>query len=252
MKKPNFLNLTFTNNSHTGAIGPCNTGETFQLDPNTSKGSCICKNGYIRYAHNQKCYRPYTQGPCNYGEILLNETTCIILPCERGQLYFPDENQCYRIGTKGPCPDGQLVTFDFETRPSIDGLSYNGLCSCEKSGLSDSNGACKSTASIVECEKNALLYENRCYRLYTQGPCAKGAWIVPKREGRDGEELWTESKRKQAICDCMPGYTKSVRIFNGRNVTECVSPTVLIADYLNRNYYEQMQSLNSDTRDRER
>lgn len=147
------------------------------------------------------------------------------------------------MGTKGPCPDGQLVTFDFETRPSVDGLSYNGLCSC--------GTECKVTAAI-ECERNALVYENRCYKLYTQGPCAKGAWIVPKRQGR--EELWTESKKKQGICDCMPGYTKSVRTYNNnKNVTECVSPTVLLADYLNRNYYyEQMQSLNFDARDRER
>lgn len=127
----------------------------------------------------------------------------------------------------------------------MDGLSYNGLCSCEKS---TSDSKCKPTTAI-ECEKNALVYENRCYKLYTQGPCAKGAWIVPKREGR--EELWTESKKKQGICDCMPGYTKSVRVYNGRNVTECISPTVLTADYLNRNYYE-MQSLTSDARDRER
>lgn len=146
------------------------------------------------------------------------------------------------MGTKGPCPDGQLVTFDFETRPSVDGLSYNGLCSC--------NSECKAITTI-ECEKNALVYENRCYKLYTQGPCAKGAWIVPKRQGR--EELWTESKKKQGICDCMPGYTKSVRTYNNKNVTECVSPTVLLADYLNRNYYyEQMQNLNFDARDRER
>lgn len=203
-------------------------GELFQLNPDTGKGTCTCRNGNIRYNPDQKCYRPFTQGPCNPGHIILNTTTCIEQPCARGHLYFPEEKRCYRVGTRGPCPPGKLVTFDFETRPSLDGLSYNGMCRCE-------NSKCEDDSKVLKCENNFLFYESRCYRLYTQGPCAKGAWITPKRHGK--QEIWTESKRKQGVCDCMPGYTKSVRSVSGKNVTECLSPTVILADYLNKNFF---------------
>lgn len=88
-----------------------------------------------------------------------------------------------------------------------------------------------------ECENNMVKYENRCYKLYTQGPCTKGAWIIPKRHSK--EEIWTEGVRKQGICDCMPYYTK---IVSGKNVTECASPTVTLADYLNKNYVLRAQN----------
>lgn len=212
------------------------------MNPDTGRASCVCKPGHILHSADNKCYRPYTQGPCDPGHILVNRTSCIMQPCRRGHLYFPFEDRCYRVGTRGPCPEGQLVTFDFETRPSVDGLSYNGLCACVEPD-------CEKLTN-VRCESDALVYENRCYKLYTQGPCAKGAWIVPKRQGK--EELWTESKNKKGVCDCMPGYAKSVRTYNGKNITECISPTVLIADFLNKNYFEQMQNLNTDEKLEER
>lgn len=219
-----------------GAIGPCNLGETFQLDPNTGRGICACKTGHIRHVNDFNCYRPYTQGPCSPGHILVNTTTCIRQPCDRGHLYFPKHERCYRVGTRGPCEPGKLVSFDFETRPSIDGLSYNGLCRCK-----DIN--CDEDEDRVQCENNEISYENRCYKLYTQGPCAKGAWLVPKRHHK--EEIWTESRRKWGMCDCMPGYTRSLKITDGKNSTECISPTVIIAEYLNKNFFSMQKEWNS-------
>lgn len=173
------------------------------------------------------CYRPYTQGPCPIGHMLSNTTSCLPIPCNKGDLYFPDKGQCYRIGTKGSCKNGQLVTFDFQTRPSLDGISYNGVCSCEKeSGNCKDNNICDNSNG-----SGMILYKNKCYKLYTKGPCVRGAWLAPKRQKK--EQIWTEERTKNGICECMPGYVKSVRRYNEKKITECISPTVILADYLN-------------------
>ncbi|XP_019869110.2 uncharacterized protein LOC109597784 [Aethina tumida] len=213
-----------------GSIGPCSSGEIFDLNQKTRRGSCNCKPGYIRY-QSDKCYRPYTQGPCPADHILLNTTTCIRQPCEKGHLYFPADNQCFRIGTRGPCAAGKIVTFDFNTRPSVDGVSYHGVCMCERRDCrTDSNQEmCDSTKGMVR-------YGNGCHKLYTQGPCPKGSWMVPKRRrGREG--LWSDgSNEKDGICECAPGHTRVQKTVRNRNVTICVSPTVILANYLNSNF----------------
>lgn len=152
------------------------------------------------------------------------------IPCFKGELYFPEQERCYRIGTRGPCKNGQVVTFDFKTRPSLDGISYNGVCSCEKE-----SGICESDENVCDGNSGAntgmVLYKNKCYKLYTKGPCVRGAWLAPKRQKK--EQIWTEDGPKEGVCECMPGYVKSVRRYNEKKITECVSPTVILADYLN-------------------
>ncbi|XP_975550.1 uncharacterized protein LOC664451 [Tribolium castaneum] len=215
-----------------GTIGPCNSGENYQLHPETRRGTCQCKAGYVRYANTSSCFRPFTQGPCAVGEFLINSTTCIAQPCPRGHLYFLPQDKCYRIGTRGPCRKGRIVTFDFDTRPSLDGISYNGVCSCEKD-VYDNN--CDEE-EITECSKSdgMVWYRKRCYKLYAQGPCPKGAWMAPKRYKK--QELWDSEGGNEGTCECVPGYTRTIRTF--RNVTEmaCMPPTVILADYLNRNF----------------
>ncbi|GJQ82868.1 hypothetical protein Trydic_g2606 [Trypoxylus dichotomus] len=212
------------------STGPCLYGEEFQLDPSKKKGICACKKGYIRYTGNSRCYRPYTQGPCPAGQMLTNETTCDIQPCKRGELYFPKESSCFRIGSKGPCRSGQVVTFDFETRPSLDGISYNGLCRCVKTKPCDREDEKESCT-----RHDQVLFKDKCYKLYTQGPCSKGAWLTPVRHRK--EDIWTEEvDRRTGACDCMPGYTKNLRTVNEKVVVECLSPSVILADYLNKNY----------------
>ncbi|KAK9710696.1 protein of unknown function (DUF4789), partial [Popillia japonica] len=213
-----------------GSTGPCLYGEEFQLDPTKKKGICACKKGFIRYNINSRCYRPYTQGPCPTGQMILNETTCDIQPCKRGELYFPKENSCYRVGTKGPCGSGQVVTFDFETRPSLDGISFNGLCGCVRSK------PCEQETEKDSCTRHdQVLFNDKCYKLYTQGPCDKGAWLTPVRHRK--EDIWTEEvDRRTGACDCMPGYTKTLRTVEEKVIVECLSPSVILADYLNKNY----------------
>lgn len=103
------------------------------------------------------------------------------------------------------------------------------------------NGQCKEERIICDRFNNMILFKNKCYKLYTQGPCVRGAWIVPKRQKK--EELWdsNNNERKQAYCDCMPGYTRRTTVGNRRNTTECLSPTVILADYLNKNFVSVAQ-----------
>lgn len=219
-----------------GTVGPCNLGEHYQLHQEYRRGICRCKTGYIRFANYTSCYRPFTQGPCLEGELLLNSTTCIQQPCQRGYLYFHKENKCFRIGTRGPCRKNQIVTFDFETRPSLDGISYNGVCSCQKHSCDEQDD------TVTECNRRdgLVIYNNRCYKLYTQGPCPEGAWIAPKRHKKT--ELWDDNNSKEGVCECVPRYTQTSRTFKNKTVTEiiCIPPTVILAEYLNKNFTFQL------------
>lgn len=191
----------------------------------------------MRFTNDSLCYRPYTQGPCSLGFILINSSTCIRLPCQKGELYFPEEQRCYRIGSEGSCRKGQVVTFDFRTRPSIDGISYNGVCNCEK----DSQDCTDDDLCDSGSNSNTILYKNKCYKLYTKGPCVRGAWLAPKRQKK--EETWLENnRRKEGVCECMPGYVKSIRTLNNKKITECTSPTVILAEYLNNRNIFTVQS----------
>lgn len=211
-----------------GTIGPCAKGEMFTILPKTSNGGCVCRPGNIRYKNNTSCHRPFTQGPCERDEILVNSTTCLPQPCDRGQLYFPSNGICYKIGVRGPCAKGKVLSFDFETRPSIDGISYNGVCMCEKKN-------CEVTGDIIECDrsKGLIRYREKCYKLYSQGPCAKGAWLAPQREGK---EFLEDQDDKTAICECIPGNIRRVRMIGNSRLTECLPQTSVLAEYLNQNF----------------
>lgn len=216
----------------TGTIGPCNTGEQFLLDSVQQKATCQCKSGYIRYEMNKNCYRPYTQGPCENGYILVNTTSCIVQPCTKGYLYYPKIRNCYRIGTQGPCKDGHVITFDFKTRPSVDGISFNGICHCTETGNKNS---CLINEQTKCNDRNLILFNNQCYKLYSQEPCKPGAWLAVKRQSKP--LVHTKTEINIGICECMPGYKESIKIVNNNNETSCIAPTVVLAEFLNKNYY---------------
>ncbi|CAH1275763.1 unnamed protein product [Diabrotica balteata] len=214
-----------------GTVGPCSSGQKYDLQlPTDSHASCHCKPKYIPYQNSTSCYRLYTKGPCAKGQILLDSNTCIRQPCERGSLYFPDENKCYRIGIRGPCPTNRVVAFDFDTRPSIDGISYNGVCVCAKKD-------CEPMIELCDRTKGLIRYKGQCHKMYTQGPCSRGSWLVPKRNGRD-EVLEAGSKERLGVCECIPGYARKVRTIGNETVSVCMSPAVVLAEYLNANRTE--------------
>ncbi|XP_031339326.1 uncharacterized protein LOC116167873 isoform X2 [Photinus pyralis] len=207
-----------------GTLGPCSIGEQFLLDQNIKTATCQCKKGHIRYENNLNCYRPYTQGPCPAGHILIDATSCIKQPCSKGYLYFPVNKSCYRIGNRGPCKKNHVISFDFHTRPSIDGISYNAVCRCKHT----SNHICEQTQQAA-CDRdhNTVIYNDQCFKLYSQTPCPTGAWLVAKRQSKE----W-ETKRNEGLCQCMPGYKQNA--VNGSDV-ECAGPAIALAEFLNQN-----------------
>lgn len=171
------------------------------------------------------CYRLYTRGPCDDDHFITNSTTCLKNPCEKGRLYLPQEKTCYRIGTQGPCSLYQVVIFDFTTRPSIDGISYNGVCGCSGilSNLDQScsesdvqKSPCESTPGMIEIDRE-------CYKLYTRGPCGPGQWLEPIKIPNS----------KSAKCQCRPGYAPYEATAITSAVNGCQAPSVGIARYLN-------------------
>ena len=227
-----------------GSIGPCYPGHHFVVTTENEtresiRAKCTCKTGHVPYK-NGHCYRVHTRGPCEIGDMLINSTTCVPVPCKRGRLYFPREKTCYKIGSKGPCPNGQIVLYDHTVRPSLDGVSYNGVCGCtnllKNSGKcsEEENDSCENTPGMVVINRT-------CYKLYTQGPCTPGEWLVPRRTSK--EILWQsgEFKDSKAICECRPGY-KRVRDSSELSDVEnnvlnsnggCQPPAVRLAKFLN-------------------
>ncbi|KAK4886078.1 hypothetical protein RN001_002349 [Aquatica leii] len=210
-----------------GTIGPCNAGEQFLLDYNKKSATCQCKKGHIRYEKDLNCYRPYTQGPCNHGYILINKTTCIEQPCKKGYLYFPINKSCYRIGSRGPCKKNHIVSFDFRTRPSIDGISYNGVCGCSQ--LGDNHECLERKETICNSNNNMVLFNNQCFKIYSQSPCPSGAWLVIQRQSKASDFLPHEG-----VCECMPGYKETILNNSEKEEIKCNGPTVALAEFLNR------------------
>lgn len=189
----------------TGTTGPCPAGHLFTVPDNGIQNQhavCQCKESYTSWSDGQ-CYRLYTRGPCGPGEFIVNSTACIKNPCGKGRLFFPEEKTCYRTGSQGPCNFNQVVVFDFTARPSIDGISYNGVCGC--SGLINSwdqqcqpeeivENPCHSTPGMVEIN-------GKCYKLYTRGPCGPGLWLEPRK-------IIKRNDKRGAHCQCKPGKQK--------------------------------------------
>ncbi|XP_023315621.1 uncharacterized protein LOC106659378 isoform X1 [Trichogramma pretiosum] len=234
-----------------GGQGPCSAGHRFTAikSSNGTKSthkkvihaSCQCKADNVPY-EDGLCYRTYTQGPCPAGSMLLNSTSCVPIPCKRGRLYFPLEGTCYKIGSRGPCPNGQVVLYDYSARPSIDGISYNGVCGCTSAmknagkcqeGLSQLEGKCDETPGMV-------LIDKVCHKLYTRGPCGDGEWLISRRRAKtdwSGQELVGNGPK--ARCECKPGYTRTNEIESNNLLTvgKCQAPSVGIARFLNEQFH---------------
>lgn len=222
--------------------GPCPPGHVFRIpddietdqEPSTQivpHAKCMCKEGYVPWTDGL-CYRLYTRGPCEANEFLVNQTSCVRNFCGKNRLYFPAEDSCYRIGSQGPCSLHQVVVFDFTARPSIDGISYNGICGC--AGVITNFDQQCSTSSDQEknfCEATPGMVEmsGQCHKLYTRGPCGAGQWLEPlKSQTTNDTALFGYASR--AKCVCRPGYTPTERDHGGTH--SCSAPSVSLARYL--------------------
>ncbi|KAF7264723.1 hypothetical protein GWI33_022531 [Rhynchophorus ferrugineus] len=188
-----------------GTAGPCSKGEIYTVLPQTNTGGCVCKPGNLRYRSNQSCHRPFTKGPCDEGHILINDTHCIPQPCQRGELYFPDDATCYKIGSRGPCLPGRIISFDFDTRPSVDGVSYNAVCMCETKNcylenMDEEEGEERPQDIVCDENKGLLRFGEDCYEAFTQGPCEDGTLLVPRKQ--------QDSEQYVGACECTESTAK--------------------------------------------
>lgn len=71
-------------------------------------------------------------------------------------------------------------------------------------------------------------YKNDCYKLYMQGPCKNGEWLVPNRQ----DKMKLKNSNNDAKCDCKPGYTRT----DNENSLQCLPPAFSLANYLNKNF----------------
>lgn len=208
-------------------------GHTFVLSETSlssgrtpSRATCQCKEGYVPWSDGF-CYRLYTRGPCGDGQFVINTTSCVDNPCGKGRLYFPEERTCYRIGTQGPCNWQQVVVFDFTVHPSLDGISYNGVCGC--SGIITnldqqcSNEDERSVESTCASMPGMVEFNGNCFKLYSRGPCGPGQWLEPRK-------IVSRMDRRGVQCQCRPNYTKYE---SNDGVIGCYAPSVSIARYLN-------------------
>ncbi|XP_021916488.1 uncharacterized protein LOC110828249 isoform X2 [Zootermopsis nevadensis] len=243
-----------------GGIGPCPPGHLFALPDdnkeisNSTRAMCRCKEGHALWSETGACYRLYTRGPCPTGQFLVNATSCVPIPCRQGRLYFPEESSCYKIGTRGPCRPHEIVLFENSVRPSVDGVSYRGMCGCSREMTDESaQNQCRMTyneseVSKTECDsKGGMVRLNEtCYLLYTTGPCSTGQWLVPVREGKQWFERVGWKKKLKATCECRPGYklvktavSRDIKTGSAIYTEQCQSPSVTLARFLNQNYYAQ-------------
>uniref|UniRef100_A0A1B0CZN5 DUF4789 domain-containing protein n=1 Tax=Phlebotomus papatasi TaxID=29031 RepID=A0A1B0CZN5_PHLPP len=215
-----------------GAPGPCPGGHVFQIEEGGSGGQCRCREGNVLWSEDGLCYRAFTRGPCEAGEFLMaSNSTCVKNPCAKGELFFPADASCYRIGTQGPCTLHSVIVFDFTARPSIDGVSYNGVCGCAGivttlsqtcSEREPQASACRGTPGMAEVA-------GECHKLYTRGPCGPGEWLEPAK-GANG----------RATCECKPEYQ---RFETANGVRGCHAPSVGIARYLNRRIQSKAEKI---------
>ncbi|XP_014218993.1 uncharacterized protein LOC106647209 isoform X2 [Copidosoma floridanum] len=250
-----------------GGPGPCPAGHRFVMRPHhnasneeeeeeegrVAHAGCSCKPNYVRY-EDGLCYKLYTKGPCEPGDMLANATSCVPVPCRRGRLYFPRERTCYKIGSRDPCSHGQIVLYDYSASPSVDGISYNGVCGCTSSLKSSGrcrdndgtdavlvNGTLSSSSSCEDKPGVVMMNNGTCYKLYTRGPCEEGEWLVARRTPRVAElaEGVGSDVLPKARCECRPGYTRTNELeSNGLLTTvsgKCQAPIVGIAKFLNEN-----------------
>ncbi|XP_046656476.1 uncharacterized protein LOC124349714 [Daphnia pulicaria] len=96
----------------------CGTDQVY-IGLNRRMGSCQCmKEFHLIYTAENKCYEPFTRGPCEKKMWLVpssrREANCRPSPCPEKQIdgkhfywkgHFHGPAGCYKPGTRGPCPE---------------------------------------------------------------------------------------------------------------------------------------------------
>ncbi|CAL4080971.1 unnamed protein product, partial [Meganyctiphanes norvegica] len=127
-------------------------------------GECDCPEGTIYYQQTNRCYTPYSQGPCQDGFIIKvivtddrGDSQCVINPCPAENQVALDRNcivtgrtsldsQCHSINSAGPCDSGTTLSIDgTNAEAGCSDRSIFGLGSipCRRGSRRDGQGECK-------------------------------------------------------------------------------------------------------------
>ncbi len=119
-RKLTFKRLTMLNHSQhrDWLVYECGADQVY-IGLNRKMGSCQCmKEFHLIYTAENKCYQPFTRGPCDKNSWLVpssrREANCRPSPCPENQIdgkhfywkgHFHGPAGCYKPGTRGPCPE---------------------------------------------------------------------------------------------------------------------------------------------------
>ena len=161
-----------------------------------------CKrfDNWYMWTDDGTCYKQYSQGPCQLGELfyLDSDTGKTSCECRRDwqPYYYPVDGKCYEHDTRASCPTGRYFTYntatnktecvcfsDFVARSSAPDSDQDGgheecvekltQSTCPLGQLvtrneHDGSLKCDCHASM---EQNFWPYDGLCYEHFTQGPC---------------------------------------------------------------------------------
>ncbi|XP_034940018.1 uncharacterized protein [Chelonus insularis] len=80
---------------------------------------CECVSGYLYYPPLDRCFKPYSRGPCNAGEYFILQpgkftAECLQNPCKEGSVFY--QNSCHELLKLGPpCDDEKSLVIDEKT-----------------------------------------------------------------------------------------------------------------------------------------
>lgn len=152
----------------------CPTGMTL-VNNEFGRGECDCNRGMAYHTLTQRCYKPYSQGPCPVGHVIkvtdsqtIGNAECFPNVCPEENMVMIDDNcqvqdfnsdargTCYFLDTQGPCDSGILTIDDvlleplclLQTEPhSI--FNLPNIRGCPRGSIRDSQGRCRQDFSKI-------------------------------------------------------------------------------------------------------
>jgi len=154
-------------------------------------GRTGCPEGYILWPVDLTCHRPYYQGPCGPGEVLIDQLqgpSCSSL----GDVQIPQQDDVWMIGNgingvpnSIDSKDDLSPVVQFEESWSLPG-GHHGYITQEE-------------ADCLSRDQVWWPGDGQCYSLLEQGPCEVGHWLVLS-QSQAGDKVVC----KRRICPCDP------------------------------------------------
>ncbi|KAA0185396.1 hypothetical protein HAZT_HAZT002222 [Hyalella azteca] len=120
---------------------------------NITVNPCAIRSWQLLYwPQHDKCYKIFSQGPCDEGEEVYHAGGVARCRCEKGKLRY--RGRCYQAYTRGPCKLREYLT----------------------SSKAEDEAECR---GFHECVAGDVFWpqDEKCHRQYTQGPCQHGDLI---------------------------------------------------------------------------